>query len=120
MTEEEYACATQLAIWATLGQLGIEGTPFTSGREQIAQPTGDTQQMWVFRAVQLLLNVANSWTFVPQTGMYIRTDENRLGGNISVPADMTLEHAADQESYGFKREFINGTAYFTHEYTPMR
>jgi len=116
LTEDEYAYATQLAIWATLGQLGIEGTPFTSGREQITQPTGDTQQMRVFRVVQLLLNVANSWTFVPQTGMYIRTDENTLGGNISVPADMTLEHAADQESYGFKREFINGTAYFTHEY----
>ena len=116
LTVEEYAYATQLAIWATLGQLGIDGTPFTAGREQIAQPTGDTQQMRVFRAVQLLLNVANSWTFVPQTGMYIRTDANRLGGNVSVPADMTLEHAADQESYGFKREFINGTAYFTHEY----
>lgn len=116
LTEDEYAYATQLAIWATLGQLGIEGTPFTAGREQIAQPTGDAQQMRVFRVVQLLLNVANTWSFVPQTGMYIRTEENSLGGNISVPADMTLEHAADQESYGFKREFINGTAYFTHEY----
>ena len=48
--------------------------------------------------------------------MYIRTELDELGGNISVPADMTLEHAADQESYGFKREYINGTAYFTHEY----
>ena len=116
LTEEEYAYATQLAIWATLGQLGIEGTPFTAGREKIDQPTGDTQQMRVFRVVQLLLNVANSWTRVPQTGMYIRTEENALGGNISVPADMTLEHAADQESYGFKREFINGVSYITHEY----
>lgn len=69
LTEEEYAYATQLAIWATLGQLGIDGTPFTAGREQIVQPTGDTQQARVFRAVQLLLNVANAWTLVPQTGM---------------------------------------------------
>ena len=116
LTEEEYAYATQLAIWATLGQLGIDGTPFTAGREQIVQPTGDTQQARVFRAVQLLLNVANAWTLVPQTGMYIRTEANALGGNISLPANTTLDYAGDQAIYGFKREVINGVSYITHEY----
>ena len=51
LTEEEYAYATQLAIWATLGQLGIAGTQFTSGREFIAEPTGDTQQMRVLPVI---------------------------------------------------------------------
>ena len=116
LTESEYAYATQLAVWASLGQLGIEGTQFTSGREQIAQPTGDTQQMRVFRAIQLLLAVGATWTKIPQVGMYIRTEQNALGGNISIPADMTLEFAADNESFGFKREVIGGTSYYTREY----
>lgn len=117
LTESEYAYATQLAIWATLGQLGIAGTQFTSGREFIAEPTGDTQQMRVFRAVQLILDVAKGWTRIPQTGMYIRLDEDSLGGNISVPADMTLEYAANRERYGIKREVIGGVPYYTREYT---
>ncbi|MBQ9720046.1 MAG: thioester domain-containing protein, partial [Oscillospiraceae bacterium] len=44
LTEEEYGYATQLAIWATLGQLAIDGTSFSSGREKVTQPTGDVQQ----------------------------------------------------------------------------
>lgn len=116
LTEAEYAYATQLAVWASLGQLGIDGTQFTSGREKIAQPTGDTQQMRVFRAVQLLLAVGATWRRIPQTGMYIRTKQNEMGGNVSVPADMTLEFAADNEDYGFKREVIGGKSYYTHEY----
>ena len=60
LTEDEYAYATQLAVWATLGQMGIEGTRFTAGREKINQPVGDAQQMRVFRAVQILLEVCTS------------------------------------------------------------
>ena len=116
LTEGEYAYATQLAVWASLGQLGIEGTQFTSGREKIAQPTGDTQQMRVFRAVQLLLAVGATWQRIPQTGMYIRLEERELGGNLSIPADMTLDFAANNERYGFKREVIAGKSYYTHEY----
>ena len=116
LTENEYAYATQIAVWATLGQLGIEGSAFTSGSEFVSQPTGDAQQMRVFRAVQLILNTARQWDRIYHTGMYIRLEENELGGNISIPADMTLAFAADQEQYGIKREVINGTAYYTREY----
>ena len=116
LTEKEYGYATQLAVWATLGQLAIEGTAFSSGRETVAQPSGDTQQMRVFRAVQLILDVANSWTQVYQSGMYIRLKEDELGGNISIPGDMTLEYAADNQQFGLKREVINGKSYFTREY----
>ena len=117
LTEEEYAYATQCAVWASLGQLAVDGTDFTNGREKIAQPTGDVQQMRVFRTIQLLLAVGSSWTYIPQTGMYIRTDEDEVGGNVSVPADMDLEYAADNERLGFKREVIGGKSYYTHEYT---
>ena len=116
LTETEYGYATQLAVWATLGQLAVEGTRFTSGRETVSAPIGDAQQARVFHAIQLILNTAATWDRIYQTGMYIRLEEDALGGNISIPGDMTLEFAADQEQYGIKREVIGGTAYYTREY----
>ena len=116
LTENEYAYATQIAVWATLGQLGVEGTVFTSGSEFVAQPAGDTQQMRVFRAVQLILDTARQWDRIYHTGMYIRLEEDSLGGNISVPGDMTLEYAADNQRFGIKREVIDGRSYYTREY----
>lgn len=61
LTEDEYRYATQIAVWATLGQLAVEGTAFTNGRERISQPSGDAQQMRVFCAVQCILGVAKDW-----------------------------------------------------------
>ena len=117
LTEEEYAYATQCAIWATLGQLGIAGTQFTAGREFINEPSGDTKQMRVFRSIQLILSAVQGWDRIYKTGMYIRLDEDELGGDISIPADMTLDFAADNERYGLKREVIGGKSYYTREYT---
>ena len=116
LTEAEYAYATQTAVWATLGQLGVDGTPYTAGREYLNPPTGDTQQTRVFRATQLILNAANTWDRVYQTGMYIRLDENAPGGNIAIDSTMTLECAANENQYGIKREVINGKSYYTREY----
>lgn len=115
-TKEEFAYATQVAVWATLGQLGVEGTAYTAGREQLAQPSGDARQMRIFKAAQIILGAANAWDRIYRTGMYIRVDPNRLDGNVAVPADMTLEFAADNEQYGIKREVINGKSYYTKEY----
>lgn len=116
LTEEEYAYATQLAIWASLGQLGIQGTSFTDGRETINQPVGDLQQERVFLAVKLLLHAGEQWDRIYKTGAYIRTEENEDGGNVAVAPDMTLEYAANNERYGIKREVINGRSYYTREY----
>lgn len=116
LTEDEFGYATQVAVWASLGQLAIEGTRFTKGRERINQPVGDAQQMRVFRAVQLILGAASFWDRIYQTGMYIRLDENALGGNTAIPGHMTLEYAADQNQYGLKCEVINGKSYYTKEY----
>ena len=117
LTEEEYAYATQLAVWATLGQLAIDGTAFTSGRERIAQPTGDTQQMRVFHVIQLILDVAKGWDRIYQPGMYICAEDGILGANVSIPGDMTLDFAANNQRFGFRREVINGVSYYTREYT---
>lgn len=116
LSEDEYMYATQVAVWASLGQLGVEGTAFTAGRNTIPQPSGDLRQMRVFRAVQLILFAAQSWTRVYQTGMYIRTEQSRLGGNITIPANMTLDAAAIAGLYGFKVEAIGGKSYYTREY----
>lgn len=116
LTEDEYRYATQVAVWATLGQLAVDGTGYNAGRERLAYPEGDTRQMRVFRAVQLILSAAARWDRVYQTGMYIRLQENELGGNVEIPPDMTLEYAAETEQYGIKREVIGGKAYYTKEY----
>ena len=45
LTEDEYKYATQLAIWASCGQLAIPGTSFTAGRDTLAEPTADAQKI---------------------------------------------------------------------------
>ncbi len=119
LTEDEYGYATQLAVWATLGQLAIDGTDFTQGRERITQPVGDAQQMRVFRTVQLILDTAAWWGnmgHIYETGMYIRRSENELDGNLALSPNMTLDYAAKTNQYGIKQEVINGRAYYTLEY----
>ena len=117
LTEEELRYSTQVAVWASLGQIAVDGTKFTQGRERLAYPAGGTtQQMRVFRAIQLMLGTAANWDRVYQTGMYIRLTEDQLGGNEQIPPDMTLEYAAEREQYGIKREIIGGKAYYTKEY----
>ena len=117
LTEEELRYSTQVAVWASLGQVAVDGTKFTQGRERLAYPAGGTtQQMRVFRTIQLLLGNAANWDRVYQTGMYIRLAEDKLGGNEQIPPDMTLEYAAEREQYGIKREVIGGKPYYTKEY----
>ncbi len=116
LTEDEFRYATQLAVWAALGQLGVDGTQFTSGREYLNPPTGDVQQARVFRTVQLLLATGANWDRVYQTGMYIRLEDNALGGNINIDPHMTLDYAAKNGEDGIKCEVINGKSYYTREY----
>ncbi len=116
LTEYEYRYATQVAVWATLGQLAVDGTQFTDGRERISQPYGDTQQERVFRAVQVILDFAKNWDRIYKTGMYIRTEENALGGNTSLPSNMTLEAVANRNIEGIRLETIAGVTYYTKTY----
>lgn len=116
LTEYEYRYATQVAVWATLGQLAVDGTQFTEGRERLSQPSGDLQQERVFRAVQVILDFAKNWDRIYKTGMYIRTEENALGGNTSLPSNMTLEAVANENIGGIRLETIAGVTYYTKTY----
>lgn len=116
LTEYEYRYATQVAVWATLGQLAVDGTEFTTGRERLAQPSGDLQQERVFCAVKMILNFAKNWDRIYKTGMYIRTQENALGGNTALPSNMTLEAVANENIAGIRLETISGVTYYTKTY----
>lgn len=116
LTEYEYRYATQVAVWATLGQLAVDGTQFTDGRERLSQPSGDLQQERVFRAVQVILDFAKNWDRIYKTGMYIRTQENALGGNTALPSNMTLEAIANRNIEGIRMETIAGVTYYTKTY----
>lgn len=116
LTNEEYRYATQIAVWSSLGQIAIDGTAFTEGRERVAEPSGDLQQLRVFRAIQCILGVAKDWTKVYQAGMYIRCSENAMDGDVDISHGVTLEAAALSNLEGIKLETINGKNYYTKEY----
>lgn len=116
LTEEEYAYATQVAVWASLGQIAVEGTNFTSGRSTIKAPTSDAQQIRVYTALTTILYYAGGWTKPLYTGMYIRTEDDRLGNSIELDGGTTLLEAADNNEQGIMRETINGKEYFTRRF----
>jgi uncharacterized surface anchored protein len=117
LTVDEYVYATQVAVWATLGQLAVEGTAFTAGRATLKKPNGDAQKVRVYTAITIILKNANGWNKVLYTGMYVRADEAQLGGDISLPNTMSLEEASANQTGGIKKETIGGIVYYTREYT---
>ena len=72
LTENEFANATQFAIWATLGQLAIEGTDFTTGRSTIPVQYDNAQNVRIYRAIQIILNNAKNWDRIYKKGLSIR------------------------------------------------
>lgn len=113
LTEAEYAYATQIAVWATCGQLAVEDTAFTSGRATLVKPTSDAQQIRVYESVVAILKWANGWTKPLYTGLYFHMEKDRLGSSLEIIDPDGLAGAADQGSQGLKRETINGTDYYT-------
>lgn len=116
LTEAEYAYATQVAVWATLGQLGVEGTNFTAGRVTIKAPSNDAQQIRVYTALTIILHNANGWDKPLYTGMYIRTEDDRPGNSVELDGGTTLAEAADNNEQGIMRETINGKEYYTRQF----
>lgn len=51
LTEVEYKYATQVAIWASCGQISVPGTTFTAGRTTLVEPTADAQGIRIFDSV---------------------------------------------------------------------
>ena len=113
LTTDEYAYATQLAIWATCGQLAVADTTFTSGRATLVKPTSDAQQIRVYQSVVAILNLAKNWTKQLYTGLYFHMEKDRLGNSLNIYCEDGLESAAAAGDYGLKKETIGGKEYYT-------
>ena len=100
LTTDEYAYATQLAIWATCGQLAVADTTFTSGRATLVKPTSDAQQIRVYQSVVAILNLAKNWTKQLYTGLYFHMEKDRLGNSLNIYCEDGLESAAAAGDYG--------------------
>lgn len=113
LTEDEYKYATQLAIWASCGQLAIPGTSFTAGRDTLAAPTADAQKIRIFDSVKAILSLSQHWTKSLHTGLSLRAEEDKDIRGIEVLNEYGLEGAAEDNEDGIKKETINGKEYYT-------
>ena len=113
LTRDEYAYATQLAIWATCGQLSVPGTNFSSGRAALVKPTSDAQKIRVYESVVAILKLAQGWTKQLYTGLYFHMEKDRLGNSLTVNDEEGLAGAADKGLSGIQKETINGKEYYT-------
>ena len=113
LTEDEYKYATQMAVWATCGQLSVPGTSFTAGRDVLTEPTSDAQKIRVFDSIKAILRLANGWTQYLHTGLSLRAEENRDVRGVEVVNEFGLEGAAEDNTDGIKLERINGKEYYT-------
>ena len=69
LTEDEYKYATQVAVWASCGQLAVPGTSFTAGSETLAVPTADAQKIRIFDSVKAILELSKHWDKPLYTGL---------------------------------------------------
>ena len=113
LTEDEYKYATQMAVWATCGQLSVPGTAFAAGRDVLVEPTSDAQKIRIFDSIKAILHLANGWSQYLYTGMYIRAEENRDVRGVEVVHEQGLAGAAQANRDGIKKETINGKEYYT-------
>ncbi len=108
LTKGEYQYATQIAVWATCGQLGVPGTAFTDGRADVVEPTSSAKQIRVFDSVKAILKQTATWTKHLATGMSIRAEENQDVRGVEVVNDDGLAGAATDGLDVIKKETIKG------------
>ena len=113
LTEDEYKYATQLAVWASCGQLAVSGTSFTAGRASLVEPTADAQKIRVYDSVKIMLKYSAHWTKNLHTGLSIRAEEDRDVRGVEVLNEYGLEGAAADNEDGIKKETIGGKEYYT-------
>ena len=113
LTEDEYKYATQLAVWATCGQLAVPDTAFSAGRETLKVPTSDAQQIRIFDSVKAILRLANGWSKALYTGLSLRAEEDQDVRGVEVVHERGLAGAAETNTDGIKKETINGKEYYT-------
>ena len=113
LTEAEYEYATQVAVWATCGQIAVPGTAFTAGRSSLIEPTSDAQQIRVFDSVKAILSQCGHWTKPLYIGMYVRGELNQDIKVVEIVHSLGLEGAASDNIDGIKKEIIDGKEYYT-------
>ena len=113
LTEAEYKYATQVAVWATCGQISVPGTSFTAGRASVVQPTSDARQIRIFDSVKAILALSEHWTKYLYPGLTIRAEENQNIPGVEVVNKDGLQGAARDHEAGIKKETINGKEYYT-------
>ncbi len=113
LTEDEYKYATQLAVWASCGQLAVSGTSFTAGRASLVEPTADAQKIRVYDSVKIMLKYSAHWTKNLHTGLSIRAEEDKDIRGVDVLNEYGLEGAAADHEDGIKKETIGGKEYYT-------
>ena len=113
LTEDEYKYATQVAVWASCGQLAVPGTSFTAGRASLVAPTADARQIRVYDSVKAILSLASGWSKYLHTGLYLRAEEDRDVRGVEILNEYGLEGAAADNEDGIKKETIGGKEYYT-------
>jgi len=113
LTETEYKYATQVAIWASCGQIAVPGTKFVAGRTKLVEPTADAQGIRIFDSVKTLLYAAQFWDRHLHTGMSVRMEEDADVRAVEINNDHGLEGAAADSEGGIQKETINGKEYYT-------
>lgn len=116
LTKAEYASATQIAVWAALGQIAVEGTDFTEGRATLAKPTDDIQKIRTYEALWIILYNASFWDRMLNTGMGIRLADNDSQKILDIEHRDGLSGAEKEGMAGIKKETINGAEYYTHPF----
>ncbi len=116
LTKAEYASATQIAVWAALGQIAVDGTDFTEGRATLAKPTDDIQKIRTYEALWIILYNASFWDRMLNTGMGIRLADNDSQKILDIEHRDGLSGAEKEGMAGIKKETINGAEYYTRQF----
>lgn len=116
LKSDEYACATQIAVWATLGQIAVEGTDFTQGRATLAVQHGDARNVRTYKALEIILRHASELTKLLSSGMHIRLGRQESGNALNIEHAGGLTGAAQDHAYGIQLETINGVEYYTRSF----
>ena len=115
LTQDEYGYATQVAIWAALGQVSVEGTSFTSGAEALIRPT-DAAKLRIFNAVLAILESAGSGS-ATSGSIRIRSANDASSDTVDLGSTVSLREAGQEGTAGITTETIGGTEYYTCTFT---
>jgi len=116
LTLDEFAYASQVAVWATLGQVGVSGTAFSTGRSVVDYPT-TAQQQRVYTALTIILMHAANWTKPMETGLTVRLAEDNPNTILDVQDPKGIAGAEENNMYGIRKETRGGVDYYTRTFS---